>query len=434
MVRASLALAPLQIAVRAGEATLPLLLAAWFGRTRETDAYVFVSAAFALAAALGFQIFHDSALVPILALARAKGHGRVSALVGAVLARTLAYGGVAAGASIALFAGVVALRYQGAERTTVRLLAAALGVQLVAIAVRGLFATCLQAHHRYRTPAVASIVAFAVQLCVLVLAHVPMGIVSLALGALAGEIAAALVLYVALRRVVRFRPAWAIPPELGELGRLLRAEGFGSAIGRVNPLVDQLMASAVAIAGGGTLLRYAYDVATAPTSALQATLFPVLLAHLSEDAASGDVDRVRRTVARTVAVVAAGSAAIALLVYGVREPLLRLLFLHGTMDAGGVATMAAILPYHLLGLVPFATLLIATRAHVALRNGPIFMRLGVIGTALNLAGNVLLLPYLGLRGIALATSLTSAVLAAISLLALPRAPGERRLPNHGRGL
>jgi putative peptidoglycan lipid II flippase len=151
---------------------------------------------------------------------------------------------------------------------------------------------------------------------------------------------------------------------------------------------------------------------------LQATLFPVLLAHLSEDAARGDVARVRSTVARTAWVVAAGSTVIALAVFAIRAPLLRLLFLHGSMDAGGVTTMTAILPYHLLGLVPFVTLLVSTRAHVALRNGPIFVRLGLIGSVLNVAGNVALAPWLGLRGIALATSLTNAVLALISISAL----------------
>jgi peptidoglycan biosynthesis protein MviN/MurJ (putative lipid II flippase) len=69
---------------------------------------------------------------------------------------------------------------------------------------------------------------------------------------------------------------------------------------------------------------------------------------------------------------------------------------------------------------------------VALRNGPIFVRLGLIGSVLNVVGNVALAPWLGLRGIALATSLTSVVLAAISLLALQGRAQQRKPTFHER--
>ena len=48
--------------------------------------------------------------------------------------------------------------------------------------------------------------------------------------------------------------------------RLAASEVGGGAVTRINPVVDQLMAGITAVVGGGTILRYAGDVALLPTS------------------------------------------------------------------------------------------------------------------------------------------------------------------------
>ncbi|RYZ65995.1 MAG: hypothetical protein EOP08_05800, partial [Proteobacteria bacterium] len=66
LLRTSLLLLPLQIVFRLGEAAMPLLLAAWFGRSRDTDFAMLALAACALIGSLVFQSFQDSSLVPIM--------------------------------------------------------------------------------------------------------------------------------------------------------------------------------------------------------------------------------------------------------------------------------------------------------------------------------------------------------------------------------
>src|SRR5215475_7544338 len=97
----TLRLAPLSLIARAGEALLPILLAAWFGRSGATDVYWFCWACFTLAGSLVFSAYQDSALIPIVVGERATAPARLPALIGALTGNTLVYG-----AGLALVVGV----------------------------------------------------------------------------------------------------------------------------------------------------------------------------------------------------------------------------------------------------------------------------------------------------------------------------------------
>jgi putative peptidoglycan lipid II flippase len=164
------------------------------------------------------------------------------------------------------------------------------------------------------------------------------------------------------------------------------------------------MAGMAGVVGGGTMLRYSGDVASLPTSLLQAALLPVLLSHLADDFAAGEVAKLRATVSRSLVSVCSILAAASVVLYALRGPILRFVFLRGEMDAAGVDRMISILPYHLVGLAPFGALLVLARAHVAIRNSGIMLSMGVLNASLNAIFNVVLLRAIGLEGIALSTS------------------------------
>ena len=193
----------------------------------------------------------------------------------------------------------------------------------------------------------------------------------------------------------------------------MASEVGGTAITRVNPVVDQLMAALTGVAGGATLLKLSGDIASVPTSLLQASLLPVLLTHLSENFATRDVARLRATLRSTLAAVIAVLALAGAALYLARAPLLYALFAHGAMDARGVGRMAHLLPYHLAGLVPFGALLVFARAHVAIQNSRIMLSMGLLNAVLNAGLNLALMGRLGLEGLALATSITYAAVAAV---------------------
>jgi putative peptidoglycan lipid II flippase len=89
------------------------------------------------------------------------------------------------------------------------------------------------------------------------------------------------------------------------------------------------------------------------------------------------------------------------------------------MDEAGADRIAAILPWALIGVVPFGVLLVLARAHVALQNSRIMPSMGILNSALNAGLNFAFVSWLGLSGIALSTSLTYVVIAVVFWLRLP---------------
>jgi putative peptidoglycan lipid II flippase len=237
---------------------------------------------------------------------------------------------------------------------------------------------------------------------------------------LAGDLVALAVLSALARRNLStsLAPNLDRPEPVLRILRLVRLETIGTVITRINPLVDQLMAGLAGVVGGGTLVRYASDVASLPNSLLQATLFPALLTRLAReaDAPSRFASTVRRVLVAVVALLAVVTALLGL----VRRPLCTLLFSHGAMDAGGVTRIADILPWALAGVAPFGVLLVLARAHVARQNSRIMPAMGLLNAALNATLNLLFVGKLGLSGIAFSTSVTYLVVATVFWARLAR--------------
>jgi putative peptidoglycan lipid II flippase len=420
----------MQIVFRAGEAILPLLLAAWFGRTQATDVYYFTWAVFAFAGSLVFSAYQDSALVPILAQVKATDRALLPRVLGSLLAHTIALGGALAAAIAALAAVYFTVRYDGPDLALATRMVIPFGLFLVALCLKTFFVAVLNSEHRYFAQPVAASFGIVVNIAFVALGRGAWGVLAVPIGALLGELAAlSALLFVALGLLrMRFRLGFERPEPVVRFARLIAAEVGGGAVTRVNPVVDQLMAGMAGVGGGGTMLRYTGDVASLPTSLLQAALLPVLLSHLADDFAAGDVAKLRATVSRSLVSVCSILAAASIVVYALRGPILRFVFLRGEMDAAGVDRMISILPYHLVGLAPFGALLVLARAHVAIRNSGIMLSMGVLNASLNAVFNVVLLRAIGLEGIALSTSCVQLAVAVVFWFRFEAKVAPRRGP------
>ncbi|MGA2448526.1 MAG: lipid II flippase MurJ [Polyangiaceae bacterium] len=404
-------LLPIQIVFRGGEAVLPLLLAAWFGRSAETDLYYLLAAYFVLCGAVLTGAFQDSALVPVLIEVGASRPADLPRVVGALLGHTLAIGATVAVVMGGL-ASAIALTMATNPRLAVDLIAL-LSLATMAATTRAFYVGVLNARRRFWAHPVASGTGMALTLAAIRWGRVALGIRAIPFGMATGEfVAIGLLSLIAARDLgMRIVPTLERPEPVRRILRLVRLEVTGSLITRINPIIDQLMSGLAGVVGGGTLVRYASDVASLPTSALQATLFPVLMTRLAQDAA--EPARLLTTVRRTVGVVVAVLAAASVVIVVLRTPLAALLFGHGSMDASGVRKIAEILPWGLLGVAPFGALLVLARAHVARQNSRIMPGMGILNSSLNVAFNAIFVGVLGLSGIALSTSLTYLVVAVV---------------------
>lgn len=404
-------IAPWQVLYRGLTALLPLLMATWFGRSAETDLYNLFAALFTLAGSLVFASFQDSALVPIVVDVQRRDPAQLPRLAGALIAYTTM---IASGLALLIGTGVwlwFRAHVTGSAASLVVPMAVGFSIYLPFLALHSLAAALLAARFRFLPDALAGAGGVAVTLVIAGLGRGHgMGPIPFALAG--GELVAAAGLLVTLRLSgLPIRLTLARTGALKRFVRLVSSEIGGSAVVRVNPLVDQMMARALGIVGGGTMLRLAGDLSSFPASLLSSTFLSVLLSHLAAAGADGRRFELRRTVERSVLGVTLVFGAVALALALLRVPLVTLVYGRGAMDAPALARIAHLLPYHLVGLVPFGIVLVLARAHVSLGNSRILVGMGILNAAANLVLNIMLSHWLGLEGIALATSAVNVVVA-----------------------
>jgi putative peptidoglycan lipid II flippase len=281
--RTALLLLPVQIVFRTGEAIVPLLLAAWFGRTPETDAYYLAWAFFTFAGALVASAYIDSALIPVLTEVQARDEREYVLVLRSLLGHTLAYASALGAAMGAIAFAWFRVRYHGELFATAAALVPPFALYIVASAIRAFFVGVLNQRGRYFVHPVASGFGIVVAIGAIAAFRHTLGVRVLPIAWLAQEIVSGAIAASAAMALVgaRLTPTLARPEAVPRFFGLVASEVVGSAITRINPVVDQLMAGLSSLTGGGTLLRYVFDVASLPTSAAQATVFPVLLSHLS---------------------------------------------------------------------------------------------------------------------------------------------------------
>ncbi|MBP9114591.1 MAG: polysaccharide biosynthesis C-terminal domain-containing protein [Polyangiaceae bacterium] len=401
--KTALRVAPFQVMGRMGEAFLPLFLAYWFGSTHETDAYYLLASVSVLLSTLFFGIFVDSAMIPLSMELRALGEDREARFLGGVLGFATAIGTVVA---LLFYLGCVALLPPSFHR-----IAAAFTCGFYAIMLRTFFSAIASASHDFVVPSALTGFSSVVLVgAVYLFRHI--GIVVVPVAVACADALVAGLLYLRLKRsAVRVELNLVLTDDLRRLFRLFASEAGGSAIARINPVIDQNMAQRFGPVGSVTSLKFAQDVAFVPVSLLQSSLLSVLLPKMSLLAVSRDLVALRKLVVRYVCIVVALLGTFAAVLHMVREPILRVVFLHGKMDVSSVEKMGPVFSAFLAGIAPFGVLMLLVRAHKSLQNNRILVPLGLLNAVLNVTFNFIALPRFGIAGIAWSTTIVHTLLA-----------------------
>ncbi|WP_172824810.1 lipid II flippase MurJ [Pajaroellobacter abortibovis] len=401
-----LRLLPLQLLLRGWEAILPLLFAIWFGHSAQMDIYYFSFSLFTFVGSFISYAYTDSVIIPILTNLRCSEPQHLRQMIASLFTYTLVLA-VALGLVIGLIAfGWFSLRYTLDSFSFAARMILPLFLYLLFLSLKSFLIAVLNAEHHYVLPPLAGGFGTVVNLACLFLLKSGIGVLAIPIASALGELVALLVVMwaVAIYCNSPLFISFERPQAMIQFSKLAFFEVSGSTITRINPVVDQLMANLTMVVGGGALLRYAGDVALVPTSLLQATLLPVLLSHLSEHVAHKDYHQVKKMTYSSLSIVFVGLAVLSGVIYLMRIPLLRFLFLRGVMEGEGVDQMAQLLGFFLLGLAPFGVMLVLARVHSALQNSQLLFKAGFLSALTNLLLDFLCVHQWGLKGVALATA------------------------------
>lgn len=263
----------------------------------------------------------------------------------------------------------------------------------------------LNARERFGLAAISRSAVPATAIVAVLVAH-GAGIRALAAGIVAGFVVQLSLLVRGIRSaglpvLPRYRGA---DPAVRRVFAQSKPMAWGAAILGGAPLVDGAMASRLG-EGSVAALHYGNRVPMMVTGIAAAALGTAVFPYLARLVATGQWGAARSTV-RTYGIgVAAVTAPLAVGIALGSEPLVRLLFERGAFgpeDTDVVASVQALLslqvPFFLVGVL-LARLVAACQAN------EILMRGAVLSLVLNVALNLALMEWIGVRGIALSTSL-----------------------------
>jgi putative peptidoglycan lipid II flippase len=206
------------------------------------------------------------------------------------------------------------------------------------------------------------------------------------------------------------------------IARLMTPAVLGAAVYQINVFVGTLLASLLP-EGSVSYLYYADRLVQFPLGVFAIALATAVLPSLSRQAAAGDLEGLRASFSHGLRLVFFITIPAMTGLIMLKAPIVRLLFERGAFDPITTQRTAEALLYYACGLWAFSGARIVIATFYSLQDTKTPVKIGVICLLVNIALSVILMGPLQHGGLALATSLASAVNLLLLILALRKRLG-----------
>lgn len=201
-------------------------------------------------------------------------------------------------------------------------------------------------------------------------------------------------------------------PAIKRIGFLMVPAMIGLSVDQVNAFVDTICASFLA-QGSITALYYSNRLMQMPLAIFGIALASAALPAMSKAAAQKDIATVKETLnfsLRFIIFILIPSA-VGLITIGF--PIIRVLFERGNFDRNATMLTFSALSYYSLGLPAYAMVKVLASSFYAFQETKTPVKVAVVSMTLNAVLNIILMRHMGVGGLALATSISSWLNAAI---------------------
>lgn len=197
---------------------------------------------------------------------------------------------------------------------------------------------------------------------------------------------------------------------------------IGVSVNEINVLVDRTIASSVAV-GGISALNYAnklngfiygifvFSIAT--------VLYPTIIKKINQGDQEGFLKSFREATNGVLLFVLPATVGLMVL----SEPIIKLLYGRGAFDQEALALTSSALFFYSFGIVGVSLRLIISRIYYALKDTKTPMLNATYGMIINIVLNIILSEYLGIGGLALATSIAAIITTTLLFISLRKKIG-----------
>jgi putative peptidoglycan lipid II flippase len=258
---------------------------------------------------------------------------------------------------------------------------------------------------------------------VMVVALVPLAptlgvapIVIVALGTLAGGLAQVAIQWPTLAREgFRYRPRIDLRDEGLRRVLLLMGPGtLGLAATQINVFVNTILATGQGT-GAVSWLDYAFRLMYLPIGLFGVSVATASTPAVSRLVAAQQFDRVRGTIAQAIGLMMLLNVPATLGLIVLADPIVRVIFEHGSFTASDTASTASALRFYAVGLLGYSVVRIVSPTFYALGQSRTPVMVSMASVLVNVLLNLALVRVLGYRGLALGTSITALLNAAAQL-------------------
>jgi putative peptidoglycan lipid II flippase len=227
-----------------------------------------------------------------------------------------------------------------------------------------------------------------------------------------------------VRMGVRLKPNFRFRhPGLRRVGLLMLPASFGAAIYQINIFVGTILASLLP-AGSVSYLYYADRIVELPLGVFAIAVGTATLPSFSEQVAQGRFEELKRTIAFSLRIILFITIPATVALIALRVPIISVLFQRGEFGIQSTLLTAQALLCYAVGLWAFSVIRIIVAAFYSLQDTKAPMKAAIVALIVNAALSVALMFPLQHGGLALATSIATAVNVGMLWVILQRRIGK----------
>jgi putative peptidoglycan lipid II flippase len=397
-----------------------LVLAAKFGATAESDAYIMgygILSVFVLM----INSCTSSTIVPIYSAALQSGGKRtasryISNMINTFGIVSLLLGLLGLGLSEPLVR-IIAPGFTDNFETTVNMTRIMMP-SLVFFCISNILASLLNAREQFIAP---QLVGFSYSFCIIIAAlsfKDTLGVSALAYATNISAVLQVLVLLPFARRAFRYTPSLQFTDErVKRTFKLALPALMGMAINEMNMIVDRSIASGLP-GGSVSALNYAYRIVMFILGLLVVPITTILFSKLSIYAAKHDKPSMVEAIKQSMESLAILLLPIIGLGMVLSPEIIKFIYERGSFDTTATATTSYAFMFYIAGVFFFALRDVYTRAFYAEQNTKTPVLLAIISLILNIILDITLVKVMDVGGLALATTISGLVCVIVLLILL----------------
>jgi putative peptidoglycan lipid II flippase len=310
---------------------------------------------------------------------------------------------------------------------------------IITLSLSGLTTGILNSHNIFTIPSLAPFVLNIMTIIFVVLLYKKLGIISMAVGTMAGS-GLQLAVQIPQLRVSKIKYSFKINfknKAVKEIFSMMFPILLSLGAVQLNNSVDKFFALNLG-AGNTTALDVSWRVTNLPLGVFSVAVITVLYPLISRQASSGDIKGIKESFSLGVREIGYIMIPAVTGLIILSHPIIKVLFEHNNFIAADTEKVAYILVYHSLGLLFFGLLMILNRIFYAFKNVKTPLKIALFSILTNLFLDWLLIKFMNVAGVALSSTLV-AVFNVVALIIILRKKvgflgGKRITKSYGKVL